>query len=47
MISSGLTFGIYTLSAAGTPFGVAVVPEEIMNMVFHTLCKALATTKGC
>jgi len=28
MISSGLTFGIYPLSAAGTPFGLAVGPED-------------------
>jgi hypothetical protein len=25
---SGLTFGIYPLSAAGTPFGLAVEPED-------------------
>jgi len=28
MISSGLIFGIYPLSAAGTPFGLAVGPED-------------------
>lgn len=28
MISSGLTFGIYPLSAAGTPFGLAVGPQD-------------------
>lgn len=28
MISSGLTFGIYPLSTAGTPFGLAVGPED-------------------
>lgn len=28
MITSGLTFGIYPLSAAGTPFGLAVGPED-------------------
>lgn len=28
MISSGLTFGIYPLSVAGTPFGLAVGPED-------------------
>lgn len=28
MISSGLTFGIYPLSAAGTPFGLAVGPKD-------------------
>jgi len=28
MTSSGLTFGIYPLSAAGTPFGLAVGPED-------------------
>jgi hypothetical protein len=28
MISSGLTFGIYPLSAAGTPFGMAIGPED-------------------
>lgn len=28
MNSSGLTFGIYPLSAAGTPFGLAVGPED-------------------
>ncbi|UZQ49625.1 hypothetical protein [Clostridium kluyveri] len=28
MISSGLTFGIYPLSAAGTPFGLAVGPDD-------------------
>lgn len=28
MKSSGLTFGIYPLSAAGTPFGLAVGPED-------------------
>ena len=28
MTSTGLTFGIYPLSAAGTPFGLAVGPED-------------------
>lgn len=28
MVLSGLTFGIYPLSAAGTPFGLAVGPED-------------------
>lgn len=28
MISAGLTFGIYPLSAAGTPFGLAVGPKD-------------------
>jgi hypothetical protein len=28
MISSGLTFGIYPLSVAGTPFGLAAGPED-------------------
>jgi hypothetical protein len=28
MNSSGLTFGIYPLSAAGTPFGLAIGPED-------------------
>lgn len=28
MISSGLTFGIYPLSVAGTPFGLAVGPDD-------------------
>ena len=28
MTSSGLTFGIYPLSAVGTPFGLAVGPED-------------------
>lgn len=28
MSLSGLTFGIYPLSVAGTPFGLAVGPED-------------------
>jgi len=28
MISSGLIFGVYPLSVAGTPFSLAVGPED-------------------
>jgi hypothetical protein len=33
MTSSGLTFGIYPLSAAGTPFGLAVGPADDYDMI--------------
>ncbi|WP_434509961.1 hypothetical protein [Desulfitobacterium sp. AusDCA] len=33
MALSGLTFGIYPLSAAGTPFGLAVGPEDDYNKI--------------
>lgn len=37
MISSGLTFGIYPLSAAGTPFGLAVGPEDNYEKIQYAL----------
>lgn len=42
MISSGLTFGIYPLSAAGTPFGLAAGPEDN----YEKINSALRDLKG-
>ncbi|HVW99920.1 MAG TPA: hypothetical protein VHA52_05740, partial [Candidatus Babeliaceae bacterium] len=37
MTSTGLTFGIYPLSAAGTPFGLAVGPEDDYEKIRQAL----------
>lgn len=37
MISLGLNFGIYPLSAAGTPFGLAVGPEDNYEKIQYAL----------
>ncbi|MDQ7092035.1 hypothetical protein REC12_00300 [Desulfosporosinus sp. PR] len=45
MIFKGLTFGIYPLSVAGTPFGLAVGPEDNYEKIQVALQDLRGTTK--
>nr|WP_312579279.1 hypothetical protein [Sedimentibacter sp.] len=45
MISSGLTFGIYPLSVAGTPLGLAVGPEDNYEKIQLALCELSGESK--
>jgi hypothetical protein len=45
MDSSGLLFGIYPLSAAGTPFGLAVGPEDDYKKIYASIQKLQGSSR--
>lgn len=47
MVLSGLTFGIYPLSVAGTPFGLAAGPKDDYEKIRYALRDLRGESKSC